>query len=1017
MMRVLARAGAVLCLGLLPAAAFAQASITGVVRDASGGALPAVTVEASSPVMIEKVRIAVTDGDGRYRIVDLRPGTYSLTFTLMGFSTVKRDSIQLTGSAATTVNADLKVGTLEETITVSGETPLVDTQNTTRQTVMDQEVISSLPTARNSFALGVLIPNVVVSTGGLAAQDVGGSLGPTTLALAANGSKTEDQRLTMNGVSLSTMIGGGWGGGAIPNASGVSEIAIDTSSVDASLATGGVRINFIPRDGGNRFSGTIAAAFANNSMQPEHIRHIATPTVPSADFTTSVIDRNYDFNPGGGGPIMRDRLWFFASGRIQQADFFVPGFFHNKNANNPNAFLFDPDTSRPAETLRNWTVLQARLTLQATPRNKIGLTVDNQTSCFCPDPQSIGATFSNVAPEAYFDRRFPLQRYIQADWNVPISSRLLLEASGIHRVERWGGMHLQESNSEPNIPGMISVTNSATGLVYRNAATFNNSWNNNLHYRAAFSYITGSHALKVGFNNAWGHHENTTYAQQDLSYTFNGATPTSITLRATPYTQQIDVDRDLGLYVQDKWTINRLTLSGGLRYDHFKQGYPDQELTSGTFVPNRNLTFPAQDSLSWHDITPKMGAIYDLFGNGKTALKASLNKYLRGYGTFAPGTPTSGNNPIGALSVMAVRAWSDNGNYIPDCNLFNPALQDNVATGGDLCGAFDASTFGLPIRTTTYDPDLLTGWGKRDYNWEFSTGVQHEVLPRMSVDVTYSRRWYGNFQVTDNRAVTAADFDFFDFTAPSDPRLPGGGGYAVNQIPNVSNTRFGLIDNFVTLSDNVGKQTEHWDGVGLSANARLREGMFVQGGIGVGRVVRDNCDVASVAPEVLFTNFGQTSFVTQRPGAGDWTPMSYCHHNEGFVTQAKAMASYRIPRVDVQIAGTFQSLPGQMLAANLTAQNSQIAPQLGRNLSGNQQVLTFNVLEGGELYGERLNQLDLRFAKVFRFAGTRAMVNFDIYNLFNVDTITNYTFAFGAWQRPLNLIQARFFKVGAQLDF
>jgi len=162
----------------VPMAAFAQATLSGLVRDTSGAVLPGVTVEASSPVLIEKARTTVTDGNGRYQIVDLRPGTYVVTFTLASFSVVKREGVELTGTLTTTVNADLKVGDLQETITVSGENPIVDTQSSTRVAVINKDLIDALPTSRNSFSLGVLIPGMNVRNGFAPVTDVGGSSGP-----------------------------------------------------------------------------------------------------------------------------------------------------------------------------------------------------------------------------------------------------------------------------------------------------------------------------------------------------------------------------------------------------------------------------------------------------------------------------------------------------------------------------------------------------------------------------------------------------------------------------------------------------------------------------------------------------------------------------------------------------------------------------------------------------------------------------------------------------------------------
>src|SRR5678816_1072829 len=256
-----------LCLAFAPAAAYAQASFTGLVKDTSGAVLPGVNVEASSPVLIEKSRSAVTDGEGRYIIQDLRPGTYRVAFTLPGFKTVVREGLELLGTSVVTVNADMAIGTVEETITVSGATPTVDLQSTTRQVSITQEIVSQLPSSRNPFALGVLIPGVQQSFGN---RDVGGAVVAEVAALAANGGRTGDQRMMVNGVALSSGIAGGWGGGAVPNASGTQEFAIDVSGVDAQTATGGVRVNFIPRDGGNKFSGTIAANYATGDWASDN---------------------------------------------------------------------------------------------------------------------------------------------------------------------------------------------------------------------------------------------------------------------------------------------------------------------------------------------------------------------------------------------------------------------------------------------------------------------------------------------------------------------------------------------------------------------------------------------------------------------------------------------------------------------------------------------------------------------------------------------------------------------------
>jgi hypothetical protein len=1022
----------------VPMAAFAQATLSGLVRDTSGAVLPGVTVEASSPVLIEKARTTVTDGNGRYQIVDLRPGTYVVTFTLASFSVVKREGVELTGTLTTTVNADLKVGDLQETITVSGENPIVDTQSSTRVAVINKELIDALPTSRNSFSLGVLIPGMNVRNGFAPVTDVGGSSGPDTLALNIHGGKTEDQRLLVNGVALSTMIGGGWGGGAIPNATGLSEVAYDYSAVDASISTGGVRINFIPRDGGNKLSGTIAGNIATDGLQPDTFSSVTRGTTTFPDFRASTVKRNGEFNPGVGGPLVQDKMWYFLSGRYQVANTYVTGMFHNKNAGNPNAWTYDPDLSRPATYNRVWHVYQGRVTWQAAPKHKIGVTYDLEDTCTCNSGVS-----GTVAPEAGTEFNFPLQRFVQVDWNSPVTNRLLIEASGIHRVERWGIMHLQHGTGDVAIPdaSMISVNDTGRNLTYRNAGAglgggppYLNSWNANLHYRAAMSYITGSHQFKAGFNNAWGHNENTAYTLNPYAYTFFNGAPTQITQWATPYLTQTDVDADFGVYAQDKWTFGKFTASAGIRFDYFANSYPATTLGPGTFAPTRNIVIDegtydyvtglfkpggtangkAVPNLAWKDITPRFGLTWDVNGNGKTAIKTSLNKYLVGLGTFSfaeTNSVTSANNPVNRLANNTTRPWTDNGDFIPQCNLNNPALNGE-------CGAIANPNFGLVgAPTVTYDADYLHGWGKRNFNWEFSLGVQREIVPRVSAEVSYFRRWYGNYTVANNLAYNRSDFTVTSLAIPSDPVLPGGGGGSVANVYYLAG--FPKPDNWkVSLTDAYGKRTEHWDGIDVTGNARIRNGLTIQGGVSTGKTVLDNCDLAN-NPELAELNAGQLAPFFGPLFFATATPLGFCHADQGFITQIKGLASYVIPRIDLQLAGTYQGLPGPMLVANYNAPlPTAILPF---------PLKVVQIVEPGAAYGDRMNQFDFRISKVLRFSNTRTMVGLDIYNLLNSTPVLsdNATYSpppfpggpANPYRTPLTMLQARFFKFSAQFDW
>jgi hypothetical protein len=1003
LLRAVAAAAFVAC---LPAAALAQAEITGVARDTSGAVLPGVTVEAASPALIEKVRTVVTDGNGQYRIVDLRPGAYTVTFTLAGFNTIRRDGIELSGAATFVVNAELRVGALEETITVTGEAPVVDVQQVTRQQVMNHDVIDKIPTGRNYYSLGVLIPGVSSN-----ATDVGGSTGDAMAQLTVHGSRPSSQRITQNGVSTAGLSGSGGFAGTVPNVSAAAEVTIDTNAASAELATGGVRINFIPRDGGNRLSGSVFFNYAHEDfLQADNYTERLRAAGLSAP---GAIKKNWDFAPGLGGPILRDRLWYYGTARYNGAQNYAAGMFHNRNAWDPTKWTYEPDTSRPAlSTNGEWQAAKMRLTWQAAPKHKLAGEWDQQVYCRCPN--GISAT---VAPEAARDRRFPTQRTLMAEWSSPVTSRLLLEAVALHRNTGWGEVHLQPSGSLDDpaaiaaYPQMISVVEQSTGLRYRAAENFNKNYNDNYFYRAAAAYVTGTHAFKAGFNNTQGQLNDRTYDFQPVNYRFNNGVPNQITVWATPYRNQAEEDADFGIYAQDRWTLGRLSLMGGVRFDYFKTHFPEITLEPGPLVPTRTLTFPRTDNLAWKDITPRSGASYDVFGTGRTALKVTLNKYLEGQALSTnslAGTPS----PFRTLVLSTTRSWTDTDrDYVPDCDLIAPAANGE-------CGAMASQNFGRAVPGARFDPDLLTGWGHRFYNWEFSTSVQHEIMPRLSAEVGYFRRWFGNFQVTDNLAVEASDFTPFSITAPRDPRLPDGGGYVVDGLFNVTPAKFGQVLDYNTLSDKYGKQTEHWNGVDFTMQMRLLGGAMFSAGVSTGKRTTDNCEIVAALPEMLLGRPGGA----QAQNLGDnnpntWTPGQWCRQEEPFLTQLKGFGSYTVPRIDVQISGSFQSIPGPMISANFIATNAAVQPSLGRPLSGGTANMTVNVVEPGTLYGERLNQLDLRFGKVFRAGGRRTTVALDLYNALNGDTVLTQNNNFAAWQRPQTIIQSRFAKITAQLDF
>jgi len=668
------------------------------------------------------------------------------------------------------------------------------------------------------------------------------------------------------------------------------------------------------------------------------------------------------------------------------------------------------------------------------------LTLDGD-GCNTREAGWIAAGTATVSPEAnpnYFGNT--PYHVTQATWSAPMTSKLLLEAG-----YTWFSFKGGTTGRVPpdGIFDLISVTEQSTtanaaigyvnpvpraNYVYRGVATANPNYANPNSWRASASYVTGSHEMKVGYQGAyirvnWWF----LVPESQVSYRFSQGVPNQFTFRL-PEWHQADRTSTSAVYIQDRWTRGRLTLQGALRYDRAWSFSPAEH--NGTELTSRFNTAPITFDRTtgvdaFNDITPRMGVAYDLFGNGKTALKFNLGHYLD---AATNDSEYTSNSPAIRIVRMASRNWDDRtfpvgdprrDNKIIDCDIMN------FATNGE-CAALtgDALNFGGVSNLTQVNQATLRGWGVRQNDWQWGITVQQQVIPRVSAEVAYNRRWFKGNKVTDNTLRGPGDYEAFTITAPQDSRLPGGGGYpiALSMVTAAAANRG--AQNYVTFETDFGSErTQYWHGVDFTLNARLRQGLTLQVGTQTGRSIEDTCAIAqsldSTLAPALLTNLSTIK------------DLRNCRDVDPFQTTIRGLASYTVPKVDVLVSGTVRLQPPLDRVATWQVPNTVIQGIIGRLPPGALPAGNTNVdiLDNDHrLFADnRRTQIDMRFAKILRFGQRRVDVGVDLGNLLNTNYATTYentyqysagnTAGGGTWNNPTAIYTPRLVRWNVTVDF
>jgi len=1006
---------------LLPRAARAQSAFAGIVKDATGAVLPGVTVEAASPVLIEQSKSVTTDANGAYKIIDLRPGTYVLTFSLPGFAAVKKEGIDLPSNFISTINAELRVGAIEETVTVAGSSPVVDVSSNSKAQVLPREVLDAVPTAHTIQSVGQLIVGVT-----LTAPDVGGSQAMQQTYFSVHGSGAAGTSVLMDGM----IINGLQGDGAIQsylNDAGNQEMVYQTGGGSADSPTGGVKLNMVPREGGNRFSGSMFLG-VENWQSDNFTDFLKQSGVTSVD----KIGTYHDFDVTQGGPFMKDKLWFFGSLRLFTVNKPIAstvvsdGTLAGLNACRAAAGACPQGVDD--QTINSGLL---RLTWQMSAKNKLSAYMDrlHKTRGAAMSPGDDQTTTSVVWDS-------PMYMTNTVKFTSTMSSRMLLEAGYSSNLERYNNKYqpgIEQPFGSPLWYTMATRTDTAAGTRSVAGPAEYSSYPDRYNAQAALSYVTGTHALKFGFQDSWGPYNQHYYANADMSETFNAGVPFQVTLYSTNPHFQERLNANFGIYGQDAWRLNRATINVGLRWEYLNEQVTGQPAQPGTFafIP----AFADIPLKTQKDFSPRVGIVYDLFGNGKTAIRAGYNKFLDSATTGL----AAAIDPANGANITQNVSWTDaNKDGVAQYTVSHDANGNLIgcvyqSAGCELNFAQVRSGFGT-VALTQYDPNFV-----RPYINQVNLGVSHELFRGVSVTGEWFRTSGKNLSFTTNNTLRPGTYNADGtVTNPSYRSLrvfSPFDGRPITMYDPVSTAANAAVLNTIITDPN---RTSVYNGFDFNFNARLSGGGRLFGGTTTERTLTNTCSTAATNPNNLNNCDQSLSGIPWR-------------------TQFKLSATYPLPWYGIQASASYQALPGYVLAGatytvaatttyavcpgNSASQGCVVGALVAPGLISSS--LSVPLDAPGTTLTPRTNQLDIGFSKRITIGRTKINPKLDLFNALNSSdyfSVRSSTFsprnpgvagsvpltpsaqflpstAGAAFRQPGSILQGRILRLGATVNW